>query len=567
MAISKVPEGVQPQVKKICNEVVTKNPGKVRNVWGYATTEDHNNRRCVDYMIYDRAGGDQIAQYHLNSKKRLLVDLIIWNGRIIRSYDKPGIKAWTWAKYTGKDPHTDHPHVQYKEGAYVPPQGGLPKPENPVKVGDMAIVLASPSLNGRAEPKADAKIEQSRTYGDTFLVEAVKDGWAQEAGNLGSWYSMQYLFPMTKPHPKNAAGIKKGDRVRVTADGGLRARILPGGPLATDNAGKPIVRPTNYQFTVTADPKSAWITGGTNWYSSDYLAKVASESKPPAPTPAPKAKPMWSDKPTVILPMKDVPGTVNYLQAVVRIAAQTLADGKKLTQSWVMSQDPDKKGDTRFLLYSSTGKYQGFMTVKGGGHGSSFHAYRSAAGNLYIWTLIGDTAYRIKWQPGKTITAKSSGVQKMAYGHARPVGTYEHYVGFRSANSTKETLSLHDRYGFTDPDNNSQAPIKKVTLPKREGDIHQSWAVSDTRIYRINGETNHNPPNGKRLHTLDVFDWKGKLLLDRFDITKMSIPTESDEPEGVTFTGTPGLLMAGKREGSTNKTKRSYPIWTITGLP
>lgn len=36
---------------------------------------------------------------------------VIWNRSIARSYAKPGIPAWTWAKYTGPDPHTNHVHL------------------------------------------------------------------------------------------------------------------------------------------------------------------------------------------------------------------------------------------------------------------------------------------------------------------------------------------------------------------------------------------------------------------------------------------------------------------------
>ena len=106
-----------------------------------------------------------------------------------------------------------------------------------------------------------------------------------------------------------------------------------------------------------------------------------------------------------------------------------------------------------------------------------------------------------------------------------------------------------------------------MTVSKRTNYTQQTWAVSDSRIYRLMGSTNDDPPHGDRLHILDVFDWSGKLLLDRFDVTAMCIDTTSDEPEGLTFSGTPGSLLAGKREGSTDPNKRSYPIWTISGLP
>lgn len=560
MVGSLIPEGVQPQASQICAEVVHENPGVVRNVWGYNSDPDHNNRKCVDYMIYDRAGGDQVTQYHLNDRDRLLVDLIIWNRRIVRAYDKPGIPAWTWAPYTGDDPHTSHPHIQYKVGAYVPPAAVKPPAASPVAVGDNALVLAT-VLNGRAGPDLSAEVVTTRAYGEVFAVLTVEGAWAQDAGAPNAWYFTDYLFPQVKPDPKNPNGIRRGDKVRVTASGGLRARILPGGPVSTDAAGKSIVRPANYQFRVTADPMDGWITGGSNWYSSDYLAKVA----PPAPKP-PVVKPGWIEEPIVRLSMAQIPSPVNYLQAVVRVAGCEMV-GRTIPAMYVLAQDPDNKGNTRFHLFSASGIYTSTMTVRDGGHGATFHAYRSAAGNLYIWTLIGKVAYRIKWQPGKTITATSPGVTRMAYGTARPVGTFENLVGFRAASSTHETFTIHDRFGFTDPSKNDSRPIRKVTVKKRADYTQQSWSMSMSRIYRIMGKTNRDAGNGGRKHILDVFDWSGKLLLDRFDLTAMSLPrATSDEPEGLTFSGTPGSVLAGKRSGPNNRS-RTYPIWQMVGLP
>ena len=483
MVSSLVPLGVQPQCQQICAEVIQKNPGKVRNVHGYASFPDHNNRRCVDYMIHDKAGGDQIVAYYLDDRVRLKVNLIIWYERIMRSYDKPGIPAWTWAPYTGAKNHKDHPHVEHKEGTYVPPK------------------------------------------------EVVVD------------------------NPKNEEGIKKGDKVKVNATGGLRGRSSPGGPVA-------LTRPDGFQFTVT-DVKDGWVSGGQNWYSSDYLDKVAPPVVVPPKPPPPK--PSWVKTPIVKLSMAKIPNPVNYLQGVVRVAGNVV-NGKQQQHIYVLAQDPDAKGNTRFLAYSAGGTYLNSMTVKNGGHGQTFHAYRSAADNLYIWTLIGDYAYRIKWQPGRTVTSSSSGVEKMAYGTARPVGTYESYVGFRAATSTHETFSLHDRFGWTDPKNNSAKALKRVTVKKRTSHTQQSWAFSSTRIYRLLGKTNTDAGRGTNKHILDVLDWTGKLLTT-VDVTTMSLPgATSDEPEGVTFTGTPGSVLVGKRSGPNNHT-RTYPLWQMTGLP
>jgi len=373
----------------------------------------------------------------------------------------------------------------------------------------------------------------------------------------GLWYSTDYLFPVIKPDPLNPSKIIKGDHVAVNAEGGLKARTLPGGPQSLDKNGNPLVRDHGYTFDVTGDLVDGWVTGGTNWYSSDYLIKEAD---------VPDANPGWESKPYVIIHDDSIDDdvSVSYLQAGVRVAAQ---DG--YSEIYVLGQDYKNSGDTKFgLFYPDGHSAKQNMIIKDGGHGQTFHAYRSAAGNLYVWTLIGDYAYRIKWQTGKTITASSSGVEKMEYGKARPVGSYEHYVGFRSANDTEETMTIHDRFGFTDPDNNSADPIHKIKIKKRTDRTQQSWAVSLDRIYRLYGSTNETCGSSGGKHTLDVLDWSGKMLVNGLDLRNMyrSGATEN-EPEGITFTGEPGSVLVGMREGGSSVSARSYVWWKMTGLP
>jgi peptidoglycan hydrolase-like protein with peptidoglycan-binding domain len=117
--LSKVPEGVQPAVKQKAAEIVAQFDADIRNVWGYASFPDHSNRRCVDYMILSEAGGDRIAQYHIDNAKRLNVNWVIWNRRIYR-YQNTN-RGHGWAAYTGPKSHTDHVHVEYAEGSYTPP--------------------------------------------------------------------------------------------------------------------------------------------------------------------------------------------------------------------------------------------------------------------------------------------------------------------------------------------------------------------------------------------------------------------------------------------------------------
>lgn len=378
-----------------------------------------------------------------------------------------------------------------------------------------------------------------------------------DPGSGGAWYSTDYLFPKITPNPTNPNGVKNGDTVKVTASGGLKARILPGGPQSKDKNGDPLVRATGYQFTVTADLVDGWVTGGTNWYSSDYLAPVT--------TPPPPSKPSWSAQPYVILddstPNPD--RNVSYVQAGVRVGPVTTDDGKTYPECYVAAQDLENKGNLRFARFHDHGDYcDEWMQVNDAGHGQTFHAYRSAAGNLYVW--CGENpAYRYKWQNGKTVSRTSG--DKMDYKGCRPVGSHEPWVGFRDATDTKETFYLFDRTDFTGNVNRTK-PAKSVTIAKQTARSQQSWAVTADRIYRLSGSTNSNPPHGTMLHVFEVFDWSGKRLLE-LDVTAMAMETTSDEPEGVTFTGTPGSVLVGKREGSTDSRKRSYPFWKMSGLP
>lgn len=374
--------------------------------------------------------------------------------------------------------------------------------------------------------------------------------------SAGLWYSTDYLFPQITPNPTNPNGVKAGDTVKVTASGGLTARSLPGGPKSLDKNGKVIVRATGYQFQVTGDLVDGWVTGGTNWYSSDYLAKV---TEPP-----PAGKPAWKSTPTIRLAMSSVPGSVSYLQGCVKVAAVHTDDGD-WDECWVVAQDYDNAGNIRFLLFDKFGTYQGWFQVNGAGHGQTFYAYRSAAGNLYVWCGE-DAAYRHKWASGKKVS-KTSG-DKMDYKGARPMGGYDDRVAFRDASDTKETFYLFDRTDFTDGTNRTK-PMKTCTISKRTSYTQQSYLATETRIYRIYGSTDENcKGNPTKKHTFDVYDWSGKCLLGDFNITEMHQSSSTEcEPEGIAGSASPGSILAGKREGPASASKRSYVIWELTGLP
>lgn len=133
MSTSKTPYGVLAAVKAKCAEIVALFIG-ITHVYGYNDKPDHNNRRCIDFMVGDnRAAGDAVADYLTTNWKRLGVRVVIWQGRIWRSYDKltgsrsPG-RAFQWAPYNEANKHRDHPHAEFNDAAYIAPGNPVARP-------------------------------------------------------------------------------------------------------------------------------------------------------------------------------------------------------------------------------------------------------------------------------------------------------------------------------------------------------------------------------------------------------------------------------------------------------
>jgi len=100
---------------------------KLTRIWGIGTSgTEHPTGRALDLMIdgkgLGRAAGDFLAAYLWANRTRLKVKWIIWY-HTIRSTTKG--KPSTATHYTGENPHTDHVHVFFADGAYVaPPSSG-----------------------------------------------------------------------------------------------------------------------------------------------------------------------------------------------------------------------------------------------------------------------------------------------------------------------------------------------------------------------------------------------------------------------------------------------------------
>jgi hypothetical protein len=155
-------------------------------VHGANTWPDHDTLRCADFMIDhlprndETPAGNWIVDYLLRNRNRLGVYFLIWNRRVIRSYDKPRIPAFTWATYTGSNPHTDHVHLQVVSGYKYRPPGEL-------------YTVRAVALNARDKPNGN--IVTARPRGFTIRVvskqRAAGRTWAE--GSSGLWYAADYL--------------------------------------------------------------------------------------------------------------------------------------------------------------------------------------------------------------------------------------------------------------------------------------------------------------------------------------------------------------------------------------
>lgn len=74
-------------------------------------TSDHETGDAYDLTHDPASGCDVDALFDLLVRRRdPRVKYLIRSRRILRSYDKPGIPAWTWAPYSGSNPHDKHGH-------------------------------------------------------------------------------------------------------------------------------------------------------------------------------------------------------------------------------------------------------------------------------------------------------------------------------------------------------------------------------------------------------------------------------------------------------------------------
>ncbi len=96
--------------------------GTVGDTSHSARVSDHNPDEngivhAWDVTVWDGPDADNLddvaqplAEF-LRAKRDPRTKYVIHRGQMFRSYDKPGIPAWTWSPYTGPNGHFHHVHV------------------------------------------------------------------------------------------------------------------------------------------------------------------------------------------------------------------------------------------------------------------------------------------------------------------------------------------------------------------------------------------------------------------------------------------------------------------------
>lgn len=148
-------------------------------------TSDHETGDAVD-LTHDPANGCDV-EYLLNlvvQRRDGRVKYIIWRRRILRSYTKDGIPAWTWAAYSGSNPHDKHCHISIHKAARNDTApwfviGDEPAQEEDDMTGDQAQMLTD--NHNRIKNAEDALQAIQKT-----LAEIIGRLDTQPAGNTGN---------------------------------------------------------------------------------------------------------------------------------------------------------------------------------------------------------------------------------------------------------------------------------------------------------------------------------------------------------------------------------------------
>jgi hypothetical protein len=219
------PQGVTKKTFSVSDEVVGKARAQgynIQTVYGATNFPDHNNLRCLDFMINTggaggQEGGDWIARYVIKNADRLVVNWMIWDRRIWRRKANNHGPAG-WSQYFGPNPHTDHVHLECADGSYVALSGttkstgdGYPTPteciiyHDKVKPGvknSDSVWWVQRWLNNVQMPEAPL-VKKNGIYG-AKTIEAVKVFQRQKCddppdGDLGPMQT-EFLFHEARKH-------------------------------------------------------------------------------------------------------------------------------------------------------------------------------------------------------------------------------------------------------------------------------------------------------------------------------------------------------------------------------
>lgn len=95
-----------------------------RNIAGTNTLSKHALGKAIDVMTYsNKALGQRIADFFVQNRSQYGVDNVIFNRRIANAR-----RGWNYGAYSGQNPHTDHPHIDFfDKGGVARGLGYMPK--------------------------------------------------------------------------------------------------------------------------------------------------------------------------------------------------------------------------------------------------------------------------------------------------------------------------------------------------------------------------------------------------------------------------------------------------------
>ncbi len=171
-------------LEAISDEIVTEFPF-IPNVWGTSTFPDHNTGECLDFMIRNRAQGDQIVAYLRSNAKRLGIKGIIWNRHVYgypsngTAYRGPEGQA---RPYGGTNPHTDHVHIQAKAGFKASTASPTKKPARGYEPAAREIYADKLHNAVKAAPRNSDSV-----YWWQRILNAISFPNGKEIGCTGTW--------------------------------------------------------------------------------------------------------------------------------------------------------------------------------------------------------------------------------------------------------------------------------------------------------------------------------------------------------------------------------------------